>query len=62
MPIRLPRALDDRCACGHLRGEHFTREGAETERCLLQDCHCLRFERARRARQKNRADTQGEDM
>jgi hypothetical protein len=49
MPITLPRALNDRCTCGHLRGEHFTREGEETERCLLQECICAKFELARRA-------------
>lgn len=31
----------DRCVCGHVRGEHFTPAGSDTQECLL--CDCPRF-------------------
>jgi hypothetical protein len=59
MPITLPRALNDRCTCGHLRGEHLTREGGDTTAyCLMQGCQCPQFERARRKQEKAGATTQ----
>jgi hypothetical protein len=57
MPIGPRRALDDRCACGHLRGERLMPEKGDTQYCLIQDCHCPKFELAAPAANKARAAT-----
>ena len=57
MPISPPPALDDRCTCGHLRGEHLTPQKGDTRYCLIQGCHCPKFELAPPEGNKARAAT-----
>lgn len=37
--------LDDRCNCGHVRGEHLTSSGGwHAAYCLITGCHCAQFQ------------------
>jgi hypothetical protein len=38
--------LDDRCRCGHVRGEHLRPSGGgwHTAYCLIFGCHCGQFQ------------------
>lgn len=31
-------------SCGHLRGEHLVTAQGATSYCLIQDCHCTKFQ------------------
>ena len=46
-PVALPPDVDDRCTCGHIKGEHLgaTAE-ASTGQCLIFGCHCRKFKQA----------------
>lgn len=45
--INVRSDMDDRCTCGHVRGEHLTPVGGwHTAYCLITDCHCAKFEPA----------------
>lgn len=50
--------FDDRCKCGHTRGEHLISSRGSHERCLIVGCHCAGFEREEPEEKRAKAATQ----